>query len=605
MVWDMFLREVKRQNKNGTQVSYLQLVHNEWDPTAQASRTKIVHSFGRTDQVDPAAIERLVGSLSRLLESTGAGARRPGPAGGAELTMRESRPLGGTHVLDGLWRRLGLDTLMAKLLVGSRRDPRVERVLFALVANRALDASSKLAAAGWVGRDVHIDGLPEVSDDACYRAMDWLIEIAPELEKQVFWQIATLLDLEVDLLFFDTTSTYFERDTADEPVARDERGRVAPEPDQPTAATPAPGPDGAPGTNGPDGAQSAESDGPGGAADRVGFRAYGKSKDHRDDLPQIVIGMAVTRTGIPVRVWCWPGNTTDSALIRQVKADMRDWTLSRIVWVADRGFSSAENRRYLRRGDHHYIIGEKLRSGSAEATAALSRPGRYAQVAERMRVKEVKISEHERFVICHNPEAADRDAAIRARLLAQLGELIADTDRASADERAKLRGIISTKPGLNRFLRVTPGGLLRIDKAATRTETNLDGKYLLRSSDPTLSAADIALGYKQLLEVERGWRDMKQIIDLRPIYHRLEDRIRAHVLLCWLALVLIRIIETTTNATWNTLAAELRRLHVITYSGPAGTFAQRTELTEAQRAIYTALELAPPKKIIELAAPTD
>jgi hypothetical protein len=588
----MFLREVTRQNKNGTRVSYLQLVHNEWDPTAQASRTKIVHSFGRTDQVDPAVIERLVGSLSRLLDPAGAGVHRPGPAGDAELTMRESRPLGGTHVLDGLWRRLGLDTLMARLLVGSRRDPRVERVLFALVANRALDASSKLAAAGWVGRDVHIDGLAETSDDACYRAMDWLIEIAPELERQVFWQVATLLDLEVDLLFFDTTSTYFERDTADEPVTRDERGRVAPEPDQPTV-TPA----------GSD-AGGAESVGSGGAADRVGFRAYGKSKDHRDDLPQIVIGMAVTRTGVPVRVWCWPGNTTDTALIRQVKADMRDWTLSRIVWVADRGFSSAENRRYLRRGDHHYIVGEKLRGGSAEATAALSRPGRYAQIAENMRVKEVKISEHERFIICHNPEAADRDAAIRARLLTQLGELIADTDRLTGDERAKMRGVISTKPGLNRFLRVTPTGLLRIDKAAIRTETNLDGKYLLRSSDPTLSAEDIARGYKQLLEVERGWRDMKQIIDLRPIYHRLEDRIRAHVLLCWLALLLIRIIESTTNATWNTLAADLRRLHVITYSGPTGTFAQRTELTEAQRAIYTALELAPPKKIIELAAPT-
>jgi hypothetical protein len=598
----MFLREVTRQNKNGTRVSYLQLVHNEWDPTAQASRTKIVHSFGRTDQVDPATIERLVGSLSRLLDPTGSGAHRPGPDGdaatGDELTMRESRPLGGTHVLDGLWRRLGLDTLMARLLVGSRRDPRVERVLFALVANRALDASSKLAASGCVGRDVHIDGLTETSDDACYRAMDWLIEIAPELERQVFWQVATLLDLEVDLLFFDTTSTYFERDTADEPVTRDERGRVAPEPDQP-AVTPADS-DGSDGSD----AGGSENVGPAGAGDRVGFRAYGKSKDHRDDLPQIVIGMAVTRTGIPVRVWCWPGNTTDTALIRQVKADMRDWTLSKIVWVADRGFSSAENRRYLRRGDHHYIIGEKLRGGSAEATAALSRPGRYASVAANMRVKEVKISEHERFVICHNPEAADRDAAVRAQLLAQLGELIADTDRLTRDDRAKLRGIISTKPGLNRFLRVTATGLLRIDKAAIRTETNLDGKYLLRSSDPTLSAEDIARGYKQLLEVERGWRDMKQIIDLRPIYHRLEDRIRAHVLLCWLALLLIRIIETTTHATWNTLAADLRRLHVITYSGPTGTFAQRTELTEAQRAIYTALELAPPKKIIELAAPT-
>ena len=141
--------------------------------------------------------------------------------------------------------------------------------------------------------------------------------------------------------------------------------------------------------------------------------------------------------------------------------------------------------------------------------------------------------------------------------------------------------MISTKPGLNRFLRVTPTGLLRIDKV--KTETNLDGKYLLRCSDPHLPAEDIALGYKQLLEVERGWRDIR-IIDLRPVHHRLEDRIRAHVILCWLALLLIRIIENTAGATWNRVAAELGRLHVITYTGPAGTFAQRTELTEASKA---------------------
>ncbi len=598
----MFLREVKRANKNGTHVSYLQLVHNEWDPAARASRTKILHSFGRTDQVDPAAIERLITSLQRLLDPAAVPPAAVGRAvAGSELTLQESRPMGGTHVLDGMWHRLGIDQVMAKLLTGRRLDPRVERVLFALVANRALDASSKLAAAGWVGNDVHIHGLGEISDDACYRAMDWLIEIHTDLEREVFWQVATLLDLEVDLLFFDTTSTYFERDTPDEPILRDSCGRAVPEPaDAPddTAGSGADGRDGADSRDGADGWDGAD------GRERVGFRTYGKSKDHRDDLPQIVIGMAVTRTGVPVRVWCWPGNTTDTALIRQVKADMRDWTLSRIVWVADRGFSSAENRRYLRRGDHHYIVGEKLRSGSAEATAALSRPGRYAQVAENMRVKEVRIFEHERFVICHNPEAADRDAAVRARLLAQLGELIAGTDSLAPDERVKLRGVISTKPGLNRFLRVTPTGLLRIDKAAIRTETNLDGKYLLRCSDPSLSAEDIARGYKQLLEVERGWRDMKQIIDLRPVYHRLEDRIRAHVLLCWLALLLIRIIENTTGATWNRLSAELGRLHLITYTGPTGTFQQRTELTEAQHHIYTTLRLNPPKKIIELATPS-
>src|SRR6185437_8303014 len=117
-------------------------------------------------------------------------------------------------------------------------------------------------------------------------------------------------------------------------------------------------------------------------------------------------------------------NTGDSALIRQVKDDMRHWSLSRVVWVADRGFTSAENRRYLRKGGNHYIIGERLRSGSAEADAALSRQGRYQEVAGNLRVKEVRIAEDERFVICFNPEAAERDARVRERMLDQLGEMI-------------------------------------------------------------------------------------------------------------------------------------------------------------------------------------
>ena len=113
-------------------------------------------------------------------------------------------------------------------------------------------------------------------------------------------------------------------------------------------------------------------------------------------------------------------------------------------------------------------------------------------------------------------------------------------------------------PGLNRFLRVTPKGLLRLDKAKVASEANLDGKYLLRCSDPHLSTEDIALGYKQLLQVERGWRDMKTTLELRPVYHRLEDRIRAHVILCWLALLLIRIVETTTDGTWDRSARTCR-----------------------------------------------
>jgi hypothetical protein len=204
-------------------------------------------------------------------------------------------------------------------------------------------------------------------------------------------------------------------------------------------------------------------------------------------------------------------------------------------------------------------------------------------------------------VICHNPDAAVRDAAIRDKLVAQLEQTIAGSDQLSATKRAELRGKISMMPGLNRFLRLTPGGLLRADKAKIKAEANLDGKYLLRCSDPHLTAEDIATGYKQLLEVERGWRDMKQVLDLRPVYHRLEERIRAHVLLCWLALLLIRIAENTTGQTWPVMRRELDRIHLGTFTGPAGTFRQRTELTKPARDLLAKLAIDPPRQIHQLA----
>jgi hypothetical protein len=575
----MYVRATTRKNKDGSTVRYLQLAHNEWDAATGTSRPQVLHSFGREDQLDRAAIERLVASLAKLLDP--AAALRA--TSGSELTFLASRPMGGAHALDGLWHRIGIDTVMKKLLTGRRLDPAAERVLFALVANRALAPSSKLAATRWIEHDSHIPGLPATSDDACYRAMDWLLKIEDKLAEEVYWQVADLLNLEVDLLFFDTTSTYFETGEPDTPVARDEHGLRLPD-------------------------EPADHAGPGLATEdssgdqkTASFRAYGKSKDHRPDLPQVVIGMAVTRTGIPIRVWSWPGNTGDQALIRQVREDLRDWKLTRVVWVADRGFASEANRRFLQRAGGHYILGEKIRSGSPAAQAALSRQGRYAHVADNMQVKQVQLADTaDRFVICHNPDQATRDAAIRADLLAQLEDAIKGSDKLRPLKRAELRGKLSTKPGLHRFLRATPGGLLRIDKAAIKAEERLDGKFLLRCSDPHLSAEDIATGYKQLLEVERGWRDMKTIIDLRPVYHRKEDRIRAHVLLCWLALLLIRIAETTCEDTWLNLREELERIHVGTFTGPAGTFRQRTETSPAQRAILAKLGVTEPKRIITL-----
>jgi transposase len=564
----MYLRATPRRNKDGSEVRYLQLAHNVWDPQKRRSTVQVVYNFGREDTVSRQALERLVASVARFLDPDAALAAS---ADGLEFT--ESRPLGGTWALDAIWSRLGIGKEMRRLLKDRKRDDKAERVLFALVANRALAPSSKLAASRWISEDVLVTGLDEASDDACYRAMDWMLEIREDLEKKVFDSLVTLLNLEVDVLFFDTTSTYFVTGDEDEPVARDEHGYPL------------------------------TSDDAGGDEDEQRepspFRTWGKSKDHRGDLPQVVIGMAVTRDGIPVRVWCWPGDTNDSALIRQVKDDMREWVLSKIIWVADRGFTSAENRRYLRKGGSSYIIGEKIRSGT-DAAAALSRQGRYKDVAGNLKVKEVKIAEDERFIICFNPEAAERDAAVRAKMIALLEEAIKDSDQLSEARRGEIRGVISTRPGLKRYLRVTPGGLLRVDASKAKAEENLDGKYLLRTADPKLSAEDIATGYKQLLEVERGWRDMKQVIDLRPVFHRREDRIRAHVLLCWLALLLARIAENACGDTWPELRRELGKIHIGTFAGAAGTFRQRTEITKRQRAILKALDIEAPPRIYQL-----
>ena len=568
------MKTTKRENKSGT-VRYLHLAHNEWDPARGRAVPKVLYTFGREDDLDRDAVRRLVASLSRLLEPGDALAASAAPG----LEFVSSVPFGGSYVLDCLWHRMRIDQVISRVgqpRRGRRRDmTATERVLFALVANRALAPSSKLAAAEWASHDVHIAGLPATSDDACYRAMDWLHQAAPELEKQVFGEVANLLNLEVDLLFFDTTSTYFELEDADEEVLRDWRGQKKDPDDEP-------------------------SDDPERPDRPAGFRTHGKSKDSRDDLPQVVIGMAVTRDGIPVRCWCWPGNASDQVLIRQVKDDMRDWTLSKVVWVTDRGFSSEQNRRYLRQGDHHYILGEKLRSGTPEVKAALSRQGRYTEITGNMRVKEVRISDTERFIICHNPEAAVRDQHTREQLTAQLAALIEGSDELSEFKRGELRGKIAGKPGLNRYLRITPAGKLRIDAATIKAEENLDGKYLLRCSDPHLSAEDIAVGYKQLLEVERGWRDMKQVIDLRPVYHRLEERIRAHVILCWLALLLTRITETTVGSTWPVIRRELDRLHAGAFTGPAGTFQQLTTPTSAHKELFAKLAVPVPKQILDL-----
>ena len=293
-----------------------------------------------------------------------------------------------------------------------------------------------------------------------------------------------------------------------------------------------------------------------------------------------------------------------------MKDDLGAWNLRRLVWVADRGFASAANRVYLSRGGGHYIHAEKLRKTNAEAAAALARQGRYHEVAGNLRVKEAWVpgkdagERSERFTVCHNPEQAERDRLVRERLVAHLEGVIEGSDSWTARRRDELVGSLRDKPGLRRFLRRTKTGLLRTGKAAIRREAHLDGKWLLRTNDQTLAPDDLAAAYKQLIAVERGWKDLKGALALRPVFHYREDRIRAHVQLCWLALLLIRVIENAAGDTWRNIRHELERMHLVTLATPDGQVAQRSALTSGQHAMLQALNLREPPRFIDFTLPS-
>jgi transposase len=566
----MYLRFTQRANTDGTVVRYVALAHNR--RVDGKVKPDVLMNLGRVDRLDIGGLRRLADSINKHFGGGDAisDAAEAGLAAGASpMEVIDSRPIGASWLLDGLWKRLEIDRSLRKVAGGRRFTTNMERVLFALVANRAIEPMSKLSAAEWAGEDVVIPGLVSMDDDQAYRAMDLLVEADAQAQVQqaVFFAVANLLNLEVDVLFFDTTSTYFERDDEEAPDA----------------------------------------DGAG------GFRRYGKSKDHRDDLPQIVIGLAVTREGIPVRVWCWPGNTQDQTVLAQVKDDLRGWKLGRVIAVVDRGFSSAENLAYLRRAGGHYIAGMRMRDGNTLVEQALSRQGRYQQVRDNLRVKEVRLDGTDvRLVICHNPEQAERDSLQRqqaaARIEAELARITAQRERDRAKTTPKARDKaeaahvkaeceLRDHPALGRWIRQLKSGRLVIDRAKVTAEQRLDGKYLLATSDPDISAEDTALGYKNLLEAERGFRDMKTTLLLRPVFHRLERRIRAHVLICWLALLLTRVAERSSGQTWRRIERETSRLAQVTLTGEAGMVTQTTPLKPVQKAIYQALSIEPPPRV--------
>lgn len=550
----MYIRRVSRKNKNGTTTAYLQLAHNEWDPEAKYAKAKVIYSFGREDEVDRAVLERLVQSISRFLSPEAALQAQNAIGETAEFLFQSSRRLGGAWMLNQLWHKLGMDRILEQLFADRKHQTSIERLIFSMVANRALNPSSKLAMEDWVREEVFLPGLAEVSSQQLYRAMDELLEVQSELEHQVYCAVSDLLNLEVDLLYFDTTSSYFEVDPLDVP-------------------------------------------------EEESLRKSGFSKDKRPDLVQVVIGLAVTREGIPIRSWVWPGNTSDMSVVEQVKKDLIGWKLGRVISVMDRGFTSEENLRTLQKTGGHYIVGEKMRSGKEATEEALSRKGRYHHVRENLQVKDIVVGNGEarkRYVLVYNPKEAERDRARREQTIHKLQAHLEDLKQLGGQTHTKAACQLRSHATYGKYLRQLKDGTLKLDKQAIRDAEKYDGKYLIRTSDDTLSAEDVALGYKQLVDVEDAFRTLKTTLELRPMFHRLEDRIRSHILLSWLALLLVRIVEVETGVTWNALRKELDRIHLGHFSSKNGDVYQSTELTVKQRETFATLGIEPPPRFLEI-----
>jgi len=447
--------------------------------------------------------------------------------------------------LRALWDRTNLRQCLNEALKDRSFTAPVEEALFALVANRALAPASKLAVEEWASKDVYLGNNRPIQVQHLYRSMDFLLEHQDTVQKEVFWSTATLLNLEVDLIFFDTTNTYFEIDE--------------------------PGPS--------------------------ELKAFGKSKHKREDLPQVTIGLAVTREGIPVRCWVLPGNQHDAKCVDQVQKDLNNWKLGRVVWVMDRGMSSDDNRRILQRAGGHYILGERV-GATGVPEEVLTQGGRFKVLRDNLHIKEVTVGKgvrRRRFVIAYNPEQAEQDRKTRTRLLERIGAQLSALKTLRKEKQDKAKYLLLTHRSMGRYVKEQNNGKLCIDKARVHQDEKLDGKYLLSTSDESLTAEDIALGYKQLYEVERAFRTLKSTLSLRPVYHSKDDRIRSHVLLCWLALLLVRMAEFETGLTWPKIRTEMNRLHIGEFLNKDGRILQYTELTQNQRNILKELNITPPK----------
>ena len=563
----MYLRETHQKRADGTVLTHLQLVESVWNPQKKRSEIRIVYNCGRADDPDVAErLRRLARSILRRCSPEEIVAQEPA------WRVVDAWPYGDLYVLEALWRRLGIADVIARHVTHRKLDFSVERALFAMVANRACAPSSKLYCyEQWLREDVRIVGTEALALHHLYRAMDVLEAHKEAIEHDLYFRLADLLTLDVDLIFYDTPSLHFEINDADQGGGDDDLV---------------------------EGSQAA------GAKTYKAPRKRGWSKNGRSDVPQSVVGLAGTRDGLPVRHWVFPGNTVDVTTVAQVKADLRGWQLSRCVFVGDAGMVSEENLQSLSRAGGKYILCMPMRRGDEVTRDVLRRPGRYKAVAENLRGKDVGVGVGERrrrYVVCHNPHEAQRQRAPRQQVLAELAAERASLRELAGDGHTKRVCQLRASGRYGRYVQLMPGGQVAIDRAKIGAEERLDGKFVIHTNDDSLKPADLALGYKQLQRVEDAWRTLKSGLRLRPVFHWAPHRIHAHVALTVLALLLERVAEQACGDTWRNIQNDLKQIKLAQLLSPHGEVWQVTEPTPETAKRLQVLESKNPPPILRFA----
>jgi len=554
----MYLRTTTRKNKNGSTVSYYQLAHNARHSESGSSVAQIIHNFGRADQVNRDELVRLCQSIARVC-----GLEVNDPMMGAEQEVRineskglpkdffmeQTYGLGTLVIIEQMWERLGIGPALRQ--ISDKCQIQFERALFAMTANRLCEPESKLGVwERWL-KKVYLPTCNGLKLDHMYESMDYFHDHCAKIEESVFFQTADLLNLEVDLIFYDTTTASFHIDYEDEDTDDDE-----------------------------------------------GLRKLGRAKEG-GWTPQVVVALAVTKDGLPVRSWVFPGNTTDVKTVEKVKADLKDWKLGRALFVADAGMNSLENRQMLAKGCGKYLLATRMSSVKEIKEDVLSHKGKYRKIDDNMRVKEVVVGDGEcrrRYFLCHNPQEEKKQRKHRQQVIAELKEELGKHPKKEAKAQWAIELLASKR--YKRYLSIDEKGILFVDHQAIREQERLDGKWVITTNDDTLDVEDAAKGYKGLLVIERCFRSLKRTrIKVTPMYHWLQRRIITHVKICILALLIERVIELQCERPWPRIKGDLDKLTVAKFITPDYSFYQRSKITPETNKILKSLEISVPKLV--------